>query len=166
MLTLYRSYTTFIRLLAEDKVPAEVLSDPNARFFFGCAKVLATNPVKAMADNFAHVTLPRELGRVERAVSLFANAYNANEEGLVERVLFAKTDEGKHLATDREKLEDLLGWERGTIVHVCDNCGQDEHDRYMTWDQAVYNYPCTDTLCRWAERAGIQPVVRVIWRSW
>lgn len=168
MLTLYRSYTSLIHSLVAGRDETSVLYDKDVRFFFGCASILVVDPDLAMAENFSHYAEGKERGEVESYVRLFAHAYNTNHCGLADRTRFAKDANGRHHESDKDVVESLLGWPPGTIVALCtpENLALDEFERNMTWQDAVYKYPCFANLCGRAERAGIQPVVKMVWRSW
>lgn len=163
-ITLYRSYTHTLRGLGRGKYPLAILGDPACRFYFGCSVALATDPDRALQENFyVSSAFPSvsadEVEGLTKAVHVFARNYLDNVDGLRDRTRFAKDEDGRDAGTV-EVIEDLVGWPRGTFERFC---GDSDNADSVTLYTAAHNYPGLAQVVEQVNASGIEPKVQVIW---
>lgn len=163
-ITLYRSYSHTLRYLGRGKYSMSILADPFCRFYFGCAPQMATDPDRALRENF-HVggsfstTSVDEVEGLTKAVHTFSRNYIDNVAGLRDRTRFAKDENGRDAGTV-EIIEDLVGWPRGTFEMYC---GDSDNADSVTLYTAAHNYPGLAQVVEQINASGIEPKVQVIW---
>ena len=161
MITLYRSYTSLMLGIAEGQYSDKVLLDPSCRFFFGCSWTLATDPARALRENFyvgtpAPLTPTVDVDALRNIVGLFAAYYVADVANLQARTRFAKDHNGVRVATCA-MIEGLVGWPFATFQQHL------QGSRVKT-DSVVSSYPDLEEAVEIVNASGIDPQVKVVWR--